>query len=112
MKKSSKKITIVNKLEIDMVRSGDFIQLRDGTICIVVLHEEDESYIGYSIYPCDGTAVQLSEMYDQNLKRIDNDSNLDVISILQINDSRCIDINHRNEKGFKDCCSIIIEQHR
>lgn len=111
MKNENIEIVTVRNLDISMIKSGDFIQLKDGTICIVVLHEGDESYMGYGICPWDGSAIQISEMYDEYLNRIDDNTDLDIVSILQTNDSRCIDIHHRKQNKFSKQCKIIVKNY-
>lgn len=111
MKKSNIEVETVRNLDISMIKSGDFIQLRDGTICIVVLHEGDASYMGYGICPWDGSAIQISEMYDEYLNRIDDNSDLDIVSILQTDDSRCLDIHHRKQKKFSKQCRILVKNY-
>lgn len=111
MEKNNIEVVTVENLDISMIKSGDFIQLRDGTLCIIVLHESDESYMGYGICPWDGTAIQLSEMYDEYLNRIDDNSDLDIVSILQTDDSRCLDIHHRKQKKFSKQCRMIVKKY-
>lgn len=106
------KYTKVENLSIDLIESGDMVQLRDGSIYLVVLHESSEEYFGYAVSPIDGTIIQISTMYNEDLSRTDGRDELDIISICNVLNPLYLDINRKNDKKYKNEYEIIISNDK